>query len=571
MKQLNVEEIEKWNATEEVELFLKGKLIGKLIPNEAITTVPIKDIVNQRTNFFIPAYQRGYRWDKKQVVDLLEDIWEHGENQSSSETTIKNRYCLQPIVLKKSENKNYDYDLVDGQQRLTTLFIILNTLGKTPNFTLNYETREESAEFLKNIEKETDTSNIDYFHFKQTFDLTKNFFKTHDKEQWLNYLKNDVFGAFFIVYNATQAGDERASEAIFTGLNAGKIPLTDSELVKGLFLRKSNFDELSVQNEIIEISTEWDRIEQRLREKNFWAWLGQEETDEPRIDFVLSIVAENQKFHKYFLDKLAESRENIKNVWIEIKKCFMTLEDWYDNLEIYHLIGFLNKNSEDIAGYYNKYLHDTLDFRKETGAEGLLKNLKDGNLSYDENPGLVRKVLFLFNILTCIETKSRFRFDSYQEKKYDIEHIAPHSETDKLTKVKDREDWLYKVESSGLFPERNFDIDVSEESAFQNLYAELADNQRLGSEDINGIGNLCLLDETTNRGYGNKPFPLKVQIIMEIDADQKNSEYILPATKNVFLKYYSGLNINNLTWEEKDAKNYQSAIQKMLERFIGGV
>lgn len=46
-------------------------------------------------NFFIPGYQRGYRWKKQQVESLLNDIWEF--QKKSSETDF---YCLQPIVIR---------------------------------------------------------------------------------------------------------------------------------------------------------------------------------------------------------------------------------------------------------------------------------------------------------------------------------------------------------------------------------------------------------------------------------------------------------------------------------------
>src|SRR3954447_9005794 len=62
--------------------------------------------------FFVPGYQRGYRWGHDEVSRLLNDIWE-SRNQS---------YYLQPVVVKA--HPSGDWELVDGQQRLTTLFLI---------------------------------------------------------------------------------------------------------------------------------------------------------------------------------------------------------------------------------------------------------------------------------------------------------------------------------------------------------------------------------------------------------------------------------------------------------------
>ena len=62
--------------------------------------------------FFIPSYQRGYRWTADEVTKLLDDIWE----------STGKRYSLQPIVVKSLGGGKWE--LIDGQQRLTTLFLI---------------------------------------------------------------------------------------------------------------------------------------------------------------------------------------------------------------------------------------------------------------------------------------------------------------------------------------------------------------------------------------------------------------------------------------------------------------
>ena len=68
-----------------------------------------------RESFFIPTYQRGYRWDKQQVTELLNDLYEFKGGDNSF-------YCLQPIVVKKRQDGRFD--VIDGQQRLTTIYII---------------------------------------------------------------------------------------------------------------------------------------------------------------------------------------------------------------------------------------------------------------------------------------------------------------------------------------------------------------------------------------------------------------------------------------------------------------
>jgi len=112
--------------------------------------------------FFVPYYQRGYRWTDQQVTDLLNDI-DAFIAKNIRDTDEKTFYCLQPIVVKEcNENvKNENtltgkwYEVIDGQQRLTTIFLIIHYANemwvgkqKNPEFTIEYETRKKSTAFL---------------------------------------------------------------------------------------------------------------------------------------------------------------------------------------------------------------------------------------------------------------------------------------------------------------------------------------------------------------------------------------------------------------------------------------
>ena len=112
-----------------------------------------KKVADIKGSFVVPDYQRGYRWCEQQVKTLLSDIWG---------TAIANKvvdYCLQPIVVKKlpAEGDVPRYELIDGQQRLTTIYILLSFLKRSAvqwlqlNFTLEYQTRIDTAAFLDNM------------------------------------------------------------------------------------------------------------------------------------------------------------------------------------------------------------------------------------------------------------------------------------------------------------------------------------------------------------------------------------------------------------------------------------
>ena len=85
--------------------------------------------------YWIPAYQRGYRWSPLQVTQLLDDVWEFV--QESEGGARQQFYCLQPLVIKALPTGAFE--VVDGQQRLTTIYILLTylkdivtILGKNP-------------------------------------------------------------------------------------------------------------------------------------------------------------------------------------------------------------------------------------------------------------------------------------------------------------------------------------------------------------------------------------------------------------------------------------------------------
>src|SRR5690606_36071343 len=100
--------------------------------------------------FFVADYQRGYKWGLEEVEFLLDEIFQF-------ETATENFYCLQPIVLKNKnitdENEKIianSYELIDGQQRLSTIFLILKCLNHNV-YKLDYQTRDTSKTFIKDI------------------------------------------------------------------------------------------------------------------------------------------------------------------------------------------------------------------------------------------------------------------------------------------------------------------------------------------------------------------------------------------------------------------------------------
>ena len=216
----------------------------------------LKDLENY--NFLIPNYQRGYRWGDREVGILLEDIWDFANAEHKDSF-----YCLQPIVVKKNDKK---YNVIDGQQRLTTIFLIVKFLKNEHLFDLAYETRQneeqDSREFLCNIESKSksETNNIDFYHFYEAYQTIKNFFSDSkiNKEKFTNTLLEDCQILWY------ELSKDESENEVFRRLNIGKIPLQEAENIKALFLSKNeNLNE----DDIKERAKFWYESELSLREE----------------------------------------------------------------------------------------------------------------------------------------------------------------------------------------------------------------------------------------------------------------------------------------------------------------
>ena len=311
-------------------------------------------------HFIIPPYQRGYRWTSQEVNDLLNDIWEFTQKDQKSK---KEFYCLQPIIVTPCEN---GYIVIDGQQRLTTIYIILEVLKEIKNlltekiFTLEYQTREGSGEFLANIDISRQDENIDYYHICNAYITVQNWFTNKHgsiKLDILNaLLRDDDSGnnvkVIWYEVNSTSTLDQIE---IFTRINTGKIPLTNAELVKALLLREDNFqsNEKGIRLAQLEMAADWDRIEYSLGDNQLWYFLCDNQKQyENRIEFIFDLIAGTSSIDKYstfrYFNKQFAEHISADNIWQQIKKYYLTFSEWFAHREYYHLIGYLISLGENL-------------------------------------------------------------------------------------------------------------------------------------------------------------------------------------------------------------------------------
>lgn len=546
-------------------------------------------------NFFIPSYQRGYRWDKNEVVDLLNDISDF-KPREVEDTENKTWYCLQPIVVKQKDNNIYE--VIDGQQRLTTIYLILSYLnlyrgkGKLKLFELSYETRIESSNFLRNIDNINDddeTTNIDFHYIKQAYKtIDKWFIEKGDTFDVFDFTSKFTNNAKVIWYEST----ETDSISIFTRINIGKIPLTNSELIKALFLNSSNFEGKNkdkIKQRQLEIATEWDFFEQSLQKDRFWFFLNGKTKSVNRIEFIFEIMNDeldkNDKystfrfFNRKFYNK---TKETIEDNWQEIKQRFQRFSEWYEERDLYHKIGYLvSINFIKIKELYNKSIeYSKIEFKEylDELIKESIRNIDLENLQYEDKEN-VKKILLLYNILTLLKStadNSYFPFDLFKNGNWDIEHIASIKDPN-LMPDKNREMWLSdaslfidteKIEGGlGLKNKVDIFIEYRDDEKFRSIYEEVIShfNYQFVEDDINSISNLTLLDSETNRSYKNAVFPIKRKTIIDRD---KEGVFIPICTKNVFLKYFSDYPPKISFWIQEDRINYEKDLFNVLKNYL---
>lgn len=579
-------------------------------------------------DYYIPAYQRGYRWTSSQVKQLLDDIWGFAKNPPKNEIGNKEPfYCLQPIVVK--ENGDIGYEVIDGQQRLTTIYLILKHLKNQIDSTrknlskISYESRIKTAdcigseELLRNIEDYPDRAekNIDFYHMYNAYKTIGDWFQYMADNSGDATVRATIAPVLLsktkVIWYEVEENEANNSIDIFTRLNIGKIPLTNSELIKALFLQKENFSDNIADLKQIQIAFEWDMIEKTLQDDSFWYFIYNPRTNhskyENRIEYVFDLISNKNKdsefYHTFnmFNEDLKEGKKH-ESKWLEVKKLFSLLDEWFNDYKLYHYIGFLidcgvsvldiidnsNVTKRDFIKYLNKIIKYQVGYSLDELTYG------------DKN---IRKILLLFNIQTILETQKsdmRFPFNRYKTEDWDIEHVC--SQTDKKIYSNKRGEWiddildfftgtsdLDKVQEyldeysanlekiSDPLKEEKLEacnslkvlraFDKIEDSVFDEVYDQVRKlfNENYQNEEKDDISNLALLDSRTNRSYGNAFFSIKRKRIISNDA---NGIFVPIATKNLFLKYYSKKSDNVMFWDEKDASDYRNAIESTLKDFL---
>ncbi len=638
--------------------------------NNLVDIKTIGSLLDGKNCFYVSCYQRGYRWNRKQVEELLSDLYSFRKQYDRDKYSgAGNFYCLQPVIVREicdeevranalgedADNTEIKlWELVDGQQRLTSIFILLSYLikkeyqGKADDFEedyhgarlyrIVYESRPATCDVLNALAKgdSIEPSDIDSTHICNAVKYIDEWFEGKGIEVNRRYNGGDGeskrkmrVSLLEQIANISEAGPTKViwyqlsnDENIdpvqeFTRINNGKIPLTDTELVKALFLQKKNF---AVGDKILEqakVSLQWEQMENIFQCNDFWCFVCNRGIDEEdRMGEVLKLaylkshdknesdIEPGDIFRFYYnaLDGLASSelQNKVTALWTDITDTFNTLQDWYDTPEIYNYVGYLIQSGMTLTEIYKQY-EDNRNENAESTVEDFLEMLEgdirkvlpnkcveiqDGDkprivTEYPDRPNL-RKILLLLNVdmlsrqLKEIREKNeaymgdanvfKFPYGLYKSQNWDIEHIDSAT-TNELKDKEAQKSWVEgNIEDCKVVVTEAIQKKM-DNGEWADLIQIIQSQEGEEQENKNFIGNLTLLDSSTNREYGNALFRQKRKHVIE---NAQKGRYILPCTQYVFMKFFDDDNVtgSRARWTKEDKEKYHDFIYSQLRRFL---
>lgn len=528
--------------------------------------------------YYIGPYQRGYKWKSKTIHDqvpvLLLDLYDAFLKSKLKQGTTE--YYLQYITVKRTlNNGGFTFEVIDGQQRLTTISLLFNVLEKyfdeenlarsngrylleyskysgTGNniFDLIFDLVDDANSDIEKVEQQ------DKYYLFHALIKIRSFFKLlkgHKPElfkEFLIFINNDVK----IILN--KEDEFTSAEEVFSSLNANKVPLTNAYLIKGLLLTKaSRISTIEGQKkhfkEILDarslMAKTWDEMHSWFSRPDVSKYYFRNEN--AGMDAALGLIEhkqneEQENFISSFRESLEKSSNKFDNQYelfnqfhertitnfdaIEylnkIKHLYKRLRNWYEDNKWYNLIGFylhtdgsiksiLSKSQMQLKKTLNSHINKQITYLvKENG----IQTEKDISLlRYDNNPGKrIHKILLALSVFpegVDRENESKYRFDFYNYA---------------------NEGWSLEH----IFPQNpdQEDLDYAEDKEWviaqckknnkQDIISKINKGEVLSSQelsfiyesfpDVNILGNMALLSSSVNSALSNGLFNTKRKILI---------------------------------------------------------
>lgn len=553
-------------------------------------------------------------------------------------------YCLQNITL---VGKDESFNVVDGQQRLTTLVVILSYLEEFDLIygKLQYQVRDNTEKFLKEyIFKSSQLENIqgwdeflaiaeeggkdydyqDIYYLFNAYKTVQTWFKINPHS--VSVMKDKILNHVKLIVNLPKNVEE---QELFENLNGKRVPLDGADLIRALIITrvaKKDVGDIadSVKQNVL-INERRIKIGLLLDSINLW-WADENKniyfhqftkeskvSDENSISFNDATYPINNLYKLYvlaygtgLLDMEFFEKKVLEDDFLEgLQLLQRTMENWYNDKELYHLILFASiyarKKSEEspalnfkeLLNQWRKlYRKGFLRFLKERIANTELfdelinlskrDNTENEKIAFSENwyDKKLVAVSTLLDIITILSSNSASlpakHFKAHEE---DLEHIFPQTPVgdrikDKVKQTQILKEYLEIINQSLSEEDKIYIDDDNIDWDDQNWKADIKSriNDGIGKViPVNSLGNMCVLHESVNRGYGNDFFLEK-----RIDIMRKSQDgvfirpHVYDAFNKIFLERHNeSINMKMMNrWDKSDILARREYIIKRISNFL---
>lgn len=529
----------------------------------------------RRKPFVIPEYQRPYSWTNEQIDTLFRDIWEFTSNDGGTEND--GTYFLGSIV--SYENEDGEQEIIDGQQRITSLFLLLRAIYT--KLTVTDEKSPEAINFISKIEPliwRTNklTGKVDYTSILLTSkvisdsenEILKNILETgnikekaqdsysKNYKQLLELLeeksKENALMIYQFIYALLNqviilpitADTQDTALTIFSTLNDRGLPLSDADIFKAKIYNNLNKEEKEkFIEEWKELEEDSSRISESIQQLFYYHMFYQRALENDKVTTTpgLRKYYSANKFERILKPNILSNLRQILNLWEVISnKNVIEDEEWSKNIEILKILDILTSYPNEfwkypVIIYYLRY-KDNKDFEERFLA--FLRKLYTELLKkYIEIPTItaVKTNILKLNVEIINTDKPTFDFKSLSEDDIREKIKTPHRNVVRML----LKTLAYELQDE-LLPEK-WEIEHILPVKWENSY-DLRENEEVAREKIEHLGN-------------KTPFEKKLNII---------------ATNNYFAKkkdYYVKSNIQ-MTKEIGNLKIDRWGLDQIVERDV---
>jgi hypothetical protein len=511
-------------------------------------------LLNARTKpFIIPDYQRPYSWTSDQINTLFKDIWEFTCNEGG--TDKEGTYFLGSIVF--YENKNGEQEIIDGQQRITSIFLLLRAIYT--KLSKPKEKTEEAKNFINKIEPliwKTNklTGKVEYSSIllnskvisETENEVLKKILETGEVNEKLedNYSKNYnqilelieeksvenalmIYQFIYALLNQViilpiTADSQETALTIFSTLNDRGLPLSDADIFKAKI-----YNHLQSKEEKKEFIEKWKELEENTQniseniQKLFYYYmfyLRALENDRNTTTPGLRKYYSTNKFKRLLKNNVLDELKKILNIWEIIVNStqFIENESWSENKDILKVLNILTSYPNEFWKYpvivYYLVHKDNKDF-EEKFLKFLRKLYVELLKKYIESPTInaVKSNILKLNAEIKNSDKPVFNFKSLSEDEIKEKIKIPHRNAVRML----LKTLAYDIQDE-LLPEK-WEIEHILPVKWENSY-DLRENEKIAKEKIEHLGNKTPFEKklsiiATNNYFSKKKLSYSKSII----------------------------------------------------------